>query len=295
MQRVAIVIIVLLVATLSSSSPRQPTEAVAITNYVSGITAGDGATATQQPGSLPAPSDGPSVSVTAASSVAPADSTSAQLQSVSPFQTVYVTVSNRGQAVNGFWQVRLPNPISSAVITVKLGTQLPSSSFDIVYSVATAAGAVGAQATVPTRVVGAGHDVANLQIALSPDPVPYGGRTCAVGGVPQPFTWNGITVRIHETNGVPFTVVAWHGNWHYNGLSSQRFDYPIGNFASYFSACGNGSTTIPANGTFCSGTSDCFGATVNTFRWHLSVDGVDANGHSLSFSSQTVTMLPPGR
>jgi len=155
----------------SSSNPNNPTPTPtppAVTTVVTGVQAVDGTQATQQNGAPPAASGGPTITASASTSVVPNGSEVATLQSASPFQTIYVSVPNANGiapaslgpntfgpsvAATGYWLLRLPTPVTSAVVISNFAQLSTGTSFTIGYSVANAAGAVGATVSASRSVV----------------------------------------------------------------------------------------------------------------------------------------------
>jgi len=181
----AVAIAALVVARCSSSSsPSNPTPTPptptgpAVTTIVTGVQAADGTAATQQTGTPPAASGGPTVTATAGTTAVPGGSEIVTLNAAAAFQSVYVSVptapglsassfdpSRIGPqiAANGFYLLRLPAAVTSAVIITNFASTL-SGSFQIGYAVANAAGAlVPTVASTRTPAGGTG----NVQVSVS--------------------------------------------------------------------------------------------------------------------------------
>jgi len=167
----------------SSSNPNNPTPPPtppAVTTVVTGVQAADGTQATQQAGSPPAASGGPTITASASSSVIPNGTEVATLTSAQSFQTVYVSVPSNNSimpagvfspnalgprdATTGFFQLRLATPVTSAVIIVNLAGVSTGSRFTIAYQVASASGAVGAPVSSSRSVV---NSAPGVQVAVS--------------------------------------------------------------------------------------------------------------------------------
>jgi hypothetical protein len=195
----------------SSSNPNNPTPTPppAVTTVVTGVQAADGTQATQQAGSPPAASGGPTITVNASSSVVPGGSEVATLSSAQAFQTVYVSVPNNNgiapasvfpntlgprDATTGFWQLRLAAPVTSAVVISNFAQISTGSRFTLGYSVANATGAVGATVSASRSVVASTGgvqvsvgwntptDVDLHVVEPSGNEVYYGATTSSTGG-----------------------------------------------------------------------------------------------------------------
>ena len=119
----------------------------AVADFLTGVTAG-GSTAARESGAPPAPSGGPTLTVTSSGSVASGGNDAASLQASSPFQTVYVSVGG----ATGFYQLQLGAATTSITVTDGLASQIPTSSYVVSYEVASSAGQVGAPANVTNTV-----------------------------------------------------------------------------------------------------------------------------------------------
>ena len=140
------------------------------------MTSVDGGSASQQAGSPPASSGGPSITVTANATVINGGSDVARLQSASPFQSVYVSVGNTTgltaastgaqAAASGYYLLRLPAPTTDTLVLVSLRPNLPSNNFTLSYAVATAAGAVGPTAG-SGKTVNTAASTGDVQVSVS--------------------------------------------------------------------------------------------------------------------------------
>jgi hypothetical protein len=149
-----------------------------VTTVVTGVQAADGTAATQQTGTPPAASGGPTVTATASTTAVPGGSEIVTLNAAAAFQSVYVSVptapglsassfdpSRIGPqiAANGYYLLRLPAAVTSAVIITNFATTL-SGSFQLGYAVANAAGALG-PTVASTRTPAGG--TGNVQVSVS--------------------------------------------------------------------------------------------------------------------------------
>ena len=209
----AVVVAAVVVARCSSSStPNNPTPTPtppAVTTVVTGVQSADGTQATQQSGSPPAASGGPTITANASTSVVPNGSEVATLQSASPFQTIYVSVPNNNgiapaslgsntvsprDATTGYRQLRLPAPVTCAIVISNFAAVSAGSRFTLGYAVANAAGQVGATVSSTRTVVAT---VGGVQVSVgwntatdvdlhvvepSGNEVYYGATTSSTGG-----------------------------------------------------------------------------------------------------------------
>jgi hypothetical protein len=145
---------------------------------VTGVQAADGTQAQQQSGTPPAASGGPTITANAGSTAIPGGSEIVTISSSSGFQSVYVSVptapglsassvdpSRIGSqiAANGYYLLRLPSVVTTAVIITNFASTL-SGSFQIGYAVANAAGALGPTVTSTRSIAGS---TGNVQVNVS--------------------------------------------------------------------------------------------------------------------------------
>jgi len=162
----AVVVAAFVVARCSSSTPSNPTPTPtptptgpAVTTVVTGVQAADGTAGVQQAGSPPAASGGPTVSAATSTTVVPGGSDIVTLTSPTAFQSVYVSVPSAPgigpasfdpnrigplAAANGYFLLRLPAPVTSAVVISSLASTIArGATFSLAYAVANAGGAIG--------------------------------------------------------------------------------------------------------------------------------------------------------
>jgi len=196
----------------SSSSPNNPTPTPtqpAVTTIVTGVQAADGTQATQQSGTPPAAGGGPTITANAGTSVVPGGSEVATLQAASPFQSVYVSVPSNNSiapavlgpntiaprdATTGYFLLRLPAPVTSAIVITNFANVSVGARFTIAYAVANASGAVGPTITASRSVVtsapgvqvnvtwNTATDVDLHVVEPSGNEVYYGATTSSTGG-----------------------------------------------------------------------------------------------------------------
>lgn len=151
--------------TTTTTSAPQP--AYTVTSFVSTVIGTDGSTGTNRPGSAPSATSGPAAVPTANTGVVTGGSNQVRIRAASAFQIVYVFVGNVTGGVGGYWELRLASSTTDTNIIVTFGRQIPTTSFDTVYAVATAAGVVGAYSAIQTRVLPAA--TGDVQVTASWD------------------------------------------------------------------------------------------------------------------------------
>jgi hypothetical protein len=125
-------------------------------DFVTGVQATDGTVAARSSGAPPAANGGPAVTVnsdvgtSSSGTVASGGSSLAHLRASSPFQTVYVSVTD--DPLDGYYKLTLPAATTDAFVIVKLGSSIPVNTFQTVFSVASASGVVGDKAQIANTV-----------------------------------------------------------------------------------------------------------------------------------------------
>jgi hypothetical protein len=152
---------------LSPTPPPAPASAFSISSFVSGLSGADGSQGSVQTGQAPQASNGPAATPTANSGIVRGGTSQVRLQSTTAFQTVYMFVSGVSGGVGGFWQLRLASPTTDASVFPTFATQVPASSFDLMFGVASASGAVGTFRNLPTQVLEASSG--DIQVSVSWD------------------------------------------------------------------------------------------------------------------------------
>ena len=157
--------------------------ATPVSSYVTGFQSSSGTSASFVPGSAPAPSGGPSITVTANSTVINGGADVARIQSNTPFVTLNLSVffglptaagipmAGRPSlaprdVTAGFYQLRLPTPTTDTFVVTTLGRSLPMNSFTLRFSAADAGGAVGAAAD-SAKTVNTSASTGAVQVSLS--------------------------------------------------------------------------------------------------------------------------------
>ena len=142
-----------------------PPPGQSIAAFITALMALDGTAGAQRSGAAPASAGGPSTSPSANNSVINGGSNQVRLRGSAPFQTVYASIGSVSGGVNGHWELRLPSATTDATVIVTLGRNMPASTFDMIFTAASAAGVAGPASTVPTRVVEAG--TGDVQVSVS--------------------------------------------------------------------------------------------------------------------------------
>lgn len=248
-----------------------------LSNFVTGFTASDGSVAMPMAGTVPPPGGGPGVTATASGSVSSGGSDVTRLVG-SLFQTVYMSV----EGVDGFLQARLSAAMSDVTITATLGPNIPRS-YTAVYRVASAAGAVGATASV-MNTVRPSSSTSAFFVIFNESPVPFRNTGCNAS-IPRGW-YTG--ARLQETSGVTFTPSTL-----VQKLDGNVASFLVESFASRFGACGGSASNpgvILANGAVCGTVGVCTASTFSTYQF--SISGTDANGHAVTFDSPLLQLGP---
>jgi hypothetical protein len=257
-----------------------PQPAYTIASFISGVSGGDGSVGASRSGSVPQPSTGgPAAQPTSNNSAINGGSSQVRLRSAAVFQTVYVFVGGVTGNVGGYWELRLNAPTTDATIVVTFGRDIPVSSFDAVYGVASTAGAPGPYGAVQTRVLPAG--TGDVQVSASWDAasdvdlhvidprgteVYYGNPNATSGGVLDLDSNAGCSVDNRNNENI-----RWPSGAAPAGTYTVRLDYwaSCGVAATnYVVTVNNGGSTQTYRGTF-TGAGDSGGAgsgrTIATF------------------------------
>jgi hypothetical protein len=133
-----------------------------IVDYVASVSA-DGTPGEMRSRAIPRPSSGgPAISVDGHVTVVNGGTTTVNVTSPSPFQTVYVAgsypVSRIFVPVSGYFEIPLPAPVTSTELLITFPQALASKEFDLHFSVADPAGRVGmlAEKSYDAIIVGTG-------------------------------------------------------------------------------------------------------------------------------------------
>jgi hypothetical protein len=163
----------------------------------------DDAQGARRSGQAPPSSGGPRVMATGNTTVITGGTLSVNLTADAPFDTVYVAaggrtlglVGERPGGIEGFYEIRLPGPQTSAAVLLAFPQEIPLDHFELLFAVVSPSGAVGPYATLSTTVLGVG--TGDVQVTLSWDvdsdvdlhvvapggeEIYYGGRRSSTGG-----------------------------------------------------------------------------------------------------------------
>jgi hypothetical protein len=273
-----------------SSSPSNPTTpptptSPAVTTVVTGVQASDGTPALQQSGTPPPASGGPTVTANSSATVIPNGTDLAQLQSATPFQTVYVSVPNTSglapldlggnrfaplDAASGYFRLSLTAPVTSLLLLTNLANVGSGSRFTLGYAIATAAGLVGPTVMSTKTVAG---QAGGVQVGLSWDTATdvdlhvvepngretyYAAITSPSGGALDVDSNAGCQIDGKNNENVRWTAGA------PNGTYTVRVDYwsacTLTGTTTYAVVVSNGGTISRFTGTFTASQADQGGA-----------------------------------
>jgi hypothetical protein len=133
-----------------------------VTAFVSGASAfgSSAAQATLRSGPPPAAQPGgPPVTAIGSGSAFNGASSAYGLSSAAPFQKIIVSLSaavggGAPATANGFFQIDLTIPVTTADVAVNFGASIPASAFQLRFQIASPGGQVGAASAISTSVVG---------------------------------------------------------------------------------------------------------------------------------------------
>jgi hypothetical protein len=176
----------LVLAGVACKSPSQPTSDTQVNAFISSVQTFDtSVTASQQSGQPPAPSGGPSATVSGNTSVSIANggANAFQVNSTAPFSKVLVSVDTPAGAsaaastgfpnvtagiAQGFFELTLPAGVTSQFIIIAFGSDIPVDSFTIQIQCVAPGGAVGAVLDVEADVL-AEETTGSLQVTATWD------------------------------------------------------------------------------------------------------------------------------
>ena len=159
----------------STNSPISPSGAqrLAIENIASSAAASE-TQAARRPGAAPSSSGGPAITVSGNQRVINGGTQTVTVSGDTPFDTIFLFVAGRslgllGEAaggVEGYYEIRLPGPQTSAAVLLTYPQNIPLAEFDLQFAVASA-GRVGPYAGLLTSVTQVG--TGDVQVTLSWD------------------------------------------------------------------------------------------------------------------------------
>lgn len=157
MKAPALVFVVCAAATVLAvacgSSPASPGNTQAVSNFIASVMAATGGpAAVQETGAPPAATGGPSVTVTGSATVTDGGLSLVNVTGGTPFQTVFIAIGGTSSSVGGFYKLQLQTPTTSTDVVQALAGTIPTSSFQVNYSVATGSGAIGPSTSINDSV-----------------------------------------------------------------------------------------------------------------------------------------------
>ena len=178
------VALALLVVGTACKSKNPPSSDAGITDFVAGMSSFDTTIqASQQSGQPPAASNGPASTVSGNGNVVEGGSNSFEVTSSNSFQKIIVSVNTPAGATasasvgfpqvtagvaQGFFELTLPNSVTSQFIIVNFGANIPVEGFTLQFQCVSADGAVGAISQVQTTVLEADTS-GSLQVSVTWD------------------------------------------------------------------------------------------------------------------------------
>ena len=131
--------------------------------------------ATARPGQAPAPSGGPTISVTGNQTVINGGTLPVGIAASAPFDTIYIVVgaktvgltSELPGGIAGYYELRLPGRQTAATAVLAFPQTFPIPQFDLLFAVADSSGPVGPFASLTTTPIQVG--TGDVQVTLSWD------------------------------------------------------------------------------------------------------------------------------
>lgn len=154
---------------VSSPSEDGPT----VADYVSSVSIDD-TSGTLRTGRIPRPTaDGPSLSIQGNPTIVNGGTTTLNVTSPTPFETVHVAgsapISGLFTLVSGFFEIPLPSPATSADLLIAFPQDLPADEFRLYVSAADAAGNVGTVREMPFDALFVGTGDVQVTVAWDAD------------------------------------------------------------------------------------------------------------------------------
>lgn len=145
---------------------------LSLRDLVSGVST-ESAVGTARVGQVPPAGAGPRVAVSGNPTIINGGTLPAEVRSVAPFQTLYVTVGSKtvgllsesAGGVDGYYEVRLPSPQTDAQVLLAFAQSIPAAELDLLFAVADTVGRVGPFERFPARVASVG--TGDVQVTLS--------------------------------------------------------------------------------------------------------------------------------
>jgi hypothetical protein len=209
------------------------------------------------------------------------------LQATTPFQHVFVSIANTGQAIpaSGFYEIDLSTAATNLQVLVTFVATWPSNvkGFDLQFQATDANGLGGATGAITvTAAASVAGSKPSILASYSPNPAGFLGGTACVLSLRQGCLWE-FDVVIQEVNGVGVV----------NAVMNETFAFGTTTFPGVLS------TQIPAHGTatitrnFACGTSGIACATpaeLSGGTYTYTITGTDTNGNAFSFNGPVLTL-----
>jgi hypothetical protein len=211
------------------------------------------------------------------------------LQATAPFQHLFVSIANTGQAIpaSGFYEIDLPTAVTNLQVLVTFVATWPSTiagkSFDLQFQATDANGLGGASGavtvTASASIVGSKPSVL---ASYNPNPAGFLGGTACVLSLQQGCLWE-FDVVLQEVNGVAVL----------NAVMNETFTFGTTTLSGVLS------TQIPAHGTatitrnLACGTSGIACATpaeLGGGTYAYTITGTDTNGNAFSFNGPVLRL-----
>lgn len=159
-----------------SGSPLTPSsvQGLSVQDVATSASAGGG-DGVLRAGAAPAPGGGPTIGATGNQTVINGGTQTVTVTGDAPFDRIYVFVGGKtlgivGEGtggIEGYYEIRLPSPQTTAVVLLTFPQEIPLTEFDLRFAVVSPSGAVGPSAGLATTVTSVG--TGDLQVTLTWD------------------------------------------------------------------------------------------------------------------------------
>jgi hypothetical protein len=209
------------------------------------------------------------------------------LQSSTPFQHLFVSIANTGQAIpaSGFYEIDLATAATNLQVLVTFAATWPSNvkSFDLQFQATDANGLGGAAGAITMSAsASVAGSMPSVLASYNPNPASFLGGTACTLSLQQGCLWE-FDVVLQEVNGVSVL----------NAVMNETFAFGTTTISGVLV------TQIPAHGTATitrnlacgtSGTACATPAELSGGTYTYTITGTDTNGNAFSFNGPVLTL-----
>jgi hypothetical protein len=230
---------------------------------------------------------GPTVAPTGPTTAVQGGAVIVSLQGTSPFQHVFVSIANTGQAIptSGFYEIDLAAPVTNVQVLVTFVATWPASvtTFGLQFQVTDANGLGGSTGAITmTASASVAGSMPSVLASYNPNPATFLGGTACTLSLQQGCLWE-FDVVLQELNGVGVLGAVMNETFTFGTTTltgSLNIEIPAHGTATITRnfACGTG-------GTACATPAELSGGT-----YTYTITGTDSNGNAFSFSGPVLTL-----